>query len=733
MKIPKQRFGFRPKLLGLALLAAFGPAHAEDDEVAQLVKPESSVSAGLGVASGDSKDRTVFGQYNGLRTNDAHLLLDFDIVKRDDATGLWTNVEGRNLGLDNRELRFSQQKQGDWKYSAEYDQLTRHDLRTINTGLQNAGATSPTVVSLAAPGTGTDLNLDTRRKGMALGAEKWLTANLMFEANFKLEDKDGARLFGRGLTCAAFPNSYNLCGNTATPTGAMLMLPEPINSTTKQFEAKLNFSGEKFMLSGGYYGSFFSNANGSLNPLVSGSLWNPNGTPLNTGIAPGNTLVGFLQQPMALPPENQAHQLYVAGNYAFTPTTRATFKYAYTHATQNETFPSAFTNSPTANLGGTVNTSLAQIGLTARPVAKLSMLANLRYEDKDDKTPLALYNLTGLATNPANFFTNDQNSSRKLTGKLEASYLLPENTRATLGIDYAEVHRNRPVSTTVISGLTALREDTRELGYRAELRRSFAETLNATASYVSSKREGSSWLKPNTLPLTGVTELSDLAIYNRTGAFPMTLEDRQRDKLKLSADWTPLDMLSLQLMLEDGKDTYNAPTEKGLRDTGMRSYGIDAAYTLSDKWKLTGYLNEGYQTLQIDHSIGYLAELENNSTSLGLGVVGKPSGKLEVGGDLSYMNDRNRYRQNLSSGVALAGEGLPDVTYRVIRLKLFGKYALEKNADIRVDLVHQRAKLDEWSWGYNGTSFVYSDNTTVSMQPNQNVTFVGATYIYKLK
>ena len=106
------------------------------------------------------------------------------------------------------------------------------------------------------------------------------------------------------------------------------------------------------------------------------------------------------------------------------------------------------------------NTTLAQLGLTARPLAKLSLLANLRYEDKDDTTPLALYNLTGLATNPANFFTNNQNSSTKLTGKLEASYRLPENTQATLGIDYASVQRSRPVSSTVISGLTALREDT---------------------------------------------------------------------------------------------------------------------------------------------------------------------------------------------------------------------------------------------------------------------------------
>jgi len=718
MKTPKKQFRFSQKLLALIVLAAFGPAHAEEDEVAQLVHPESSVSAGLGAATGDSKDRTVFGQYNGLRKDSGNLLLDINVVKLQDATGLWTNLEGHNLGLDNRELRFSQNKQGDWKYSVEYSELVRRDPRTINTGLLNAGTTTPTVVSLATPGIGADLNLDIKRKGLSLGAEKWLTPNLMFEASAKNEDRSGARLSGAGIAC--MPASF---GTTVTCPGsnmaaAMLMLPEPINSTTKQFEAKLNYSGDKYMVSGGYYGSFFTNANGSLNPTVSGNLVNPDGTTLVTSSAPGNTLAGYLQQPVALPPDNQAHQLYVSGNYAFTPATRTTFKYAYTHATQNEDFGSmGLTGAPAgvSNLGGVLDSNVAQLGLTARPMDKLSMLGNLHYEDKADKTPLALYN---------GAYTNDLNSSKKLTGKLEASYKLPANLRATLGVDYATVRRDLPVSTAAVLNatlppLSGLREETKELGYRAELRRSLSETINAAVSFVQSKRDGGSWL--------------NIGPYNAVGTYPMTMLDRKRDKVKVSADWTPIDKLSLQFMLENGKDSYTGPTDKGLRDTGMRSYGVDAALSVSANWKLTGYVNRGNQTVHVDHNVGYLAELEDVNTSIGIGVVGKPTGKLEMGGDLSYLNDNNRYQQSMATGAAIVGGGLPDVTYRMTSLKLFGKYALEKNADIRVDLVHQRVRFDEWTWGYNGTPFAYSDNTTVSMQQNQSVTFLGASYVYKFR
>ena len=164
MKTPKKQFRFSQKLLALSVLAAFGPAHAEEDEVAQLVHPESSVSAGLGAATGDSKDRTIFGQYNGLRKDGVKLLLDIDVVKRDDATGLWTNLQDTILVWITANCSFSQNKQGDWKYSVDYSELVRHDPRTINTGLQNAGTTTPTVVSLATPGSGADLNLEIKRK-----------------------------------------------------------------------------------------------------------------------------------------------------------------------------------------------------------------------------------------------------------------------------------------------------------------------------------------------------------------------------------------------------------------------------------------------------------------------------------------------------------------------------------------------------------------------------------------
>lgn len=733
MIIFRQHIGFSHKLVTLAVLAAFNPVHAaEGDNISPATSLRGTASAGLAVAGGNSKDRALFGQYNGLRNQNEHLLLDADIVNQNDASGIRTTFQGSNFGLDDRELRFTQNKQGNWKYSAAYSELTRNDPRTINTGVQGIGTANLTVNGAAAR---TDVNLSTKRKNISLDAEKWLTSSIKFEASLKSEDKNGARLFGRGNTCGAYNvgRTSNFCA--AATGGAILMLPEPIDSNIKQIDARLNFSGDKYLLSAAYYGSFYTNSNGSLNTTLAGNLWHPNGT---TPIAADANLVDYMQRTMALPPDNQAHQLSLDGNYTITPATHVTFKYARTHATQNENFASAgLVNSPAGvnDLGGVVDTTLTQLGLTARPMAKLSLLANLRYEDKDDKTPLQRYSQILTAVVPTyTAYTNSTDPLKKLTGKLEASYQLPNNYRATLGADYETVNRGVFESTAKPGGLNMLREETKELGWRTELRHTMSETLNASISYLSSRRNGSSWLDATVVPVVALSDASAIAL---GGATSSSLMDRERDKLKLSADWSPSDKLTLQFMLEDGKDKYSEPhlatrDGAGLKDTGIRLYGIDASLTLSDIWKLTGYVSHGEQIQHINHSNGtapnYRAELENTNTAIGIGVRGKPSGKLDFGGDLSYLNDKNHYGQ-----LQAATTALPDVIFHQTTLKLFGKYALEKNADVRVDFIQQHTRLNEWTWENGGQSFRYSDNTTVSMKQSQNVAFIGATYIYKLK
>lgn len=730
-------------VIALVLLAAFGQASsaADGDDLGQWIKPESSVTLGVGGATGNSRDRAFFGQYSGMRTDSAYGVFDIDYVNRNDATGTWLTLTGRNLGLDNRELTITHEKQGDWKYSLSYDELVRRDPRTINTAMSGAGTATPTINRLVVPGTGSDVNLKTKREKLGLEFEKWFGQSLQFEASFKNEEKTGARLFGIGYDCASY-----VCATTQNATNtrwALLLVPEPINSTTRQFEAKLNYSGDKFVLTGGYYGSFYSNDHGNVQATVPGQLYNAIGTltTLSGAAAGGTSLQNVLQSPIALPPNNQAHQFYVSGNYAFTSTTKANFKYAYTHATQHDDFAgSGLTGAPLgrSNLGGEINTTLAQFGLTSRPLPKLTLVANVRYEDKQDKTPIDRYNIENTTT-----WYNSHMNSTKLAGKFEASYQVFDATRATLGVDYLSNKRSLPSATDVsVAGLSGLRGKTEEVGYRAELRRSLADNFSGAIAYIGSKRTGSNWYNLCTtaactpIGYGSVVPASTIVAASPTAIFPMTLKDRTREKWRMSGDWSPIDPLSLQFSLENGVDHYTTPGLKGVDHTGMVLYSIDAAWTVSDKWKLTGYWSYGEQRLEVQQGNGgYDATPKNFTSTFGLGVKGQPNGRLTVGADLIYLSDITKYNVNAASGAnanntAQAAIGLPDLKYTQLTLKAFGSYALDKQSDLRFDLVHQRVKYKDWAWDYNDVAFVYSDGTTVSTKSTQEVTFVGVSYVY---
>ena len=198
MKTSKQHLGFRQTLIALAVLSAFGPAAAQE-----VAAPQNSVTIGGTYANGDSQDRARFGLYNGMREDSSYGLFDFTYLNRDAATGLWTTIEGRNLFLDTRELTFTTRKLGDWKLTAGYNEILRSEPRTINTGMQGAGTSTPVVVRPAAVGGGQDVNLELKRKAFTLSGAKWFGGALQFEASLKSEEKEGARIFGKGFACSS--------------------------------------------------------------------------------------------------------------------------------------------------------------------------------------------------------------------------------------------------------------------------------------------------------------------------------------------------------------------------------------------------------------------------------------------------------------------------------------------------------------------------------------------------
>jgi len=661
----------RIQTLALLLAACVSPSvmGAEpDDELVELMRPDSSVSAGI-IFVDDDNSR--FGQYRGLTDDGLYGKLDLNFVTRDDATGTWLFLTGRDLGLDSRELRFEQQRQGDWQYFFEYSQTPRVEPYTVNTGLAGIGSND-----LVINGTSLrDVELETQRKAVGIGGKKHLWGDYAFQVSFKNEEKDGERLFGRGTTGG--PGNFEF-------------LAEPIDSTTRQWEAILSYTGDRLQWAAGYYGTQYDNANSALN--------------ITGGAA---ALAGFT--PIALPPDNQSHQGYLSGSYSFTPATVGNFKVAYARATQNDSFIVA--SAPgNGDLDGRVDTTQAALGLRSRPTPELTLRANVRYEDRDDKTPIRIY-YTGPGTT-----TNGENEPRSIettAAKLEASYLLPKNYRLTGSVDYEKKERSEAPIRVV-----SHRDETEELTYRVELRRSLSDTLNGAVSLVHAERDGSKFL--TTVRTTNAPYSNEVA--------PIHLADRDRNQIRLLLDWMPMELLSVQFVADSAWDDYDQRTanELGPLKGSAQHFSVDASYAISDELQATAWyafdINKAEQAA--DEGGRWVGKFRDTGHAVGLGLTGSPTSRIDMGADLQFDYYKSRIDQDSSAAVA---PEIPDVTFRRATLGLFAKYRIDKQSGVRVDFTHERIKTNDWSW----STWTYSDGTVLREEPRQNVSFVALSYFYK--
>ncbi|MBI2308229.1 MAG: MtrB/PioB family decaheme-associated outer membrane protein [Rhodocyclales bacterium] len=703
----KNKMGFQRTLLATAMLCAFGGAYGGDDEVAMLTTPDSSISAGVG---NWSSDRAQQGAYDGMRDNGAYGLVDINVSRRNEADGTWLNVVGRNLGLDPRDLSVDYTRQGDFGIGLDYSRIVRENPLDFNSGLQGKGDEAQRLVNIT-PGRGADLDLKIKRDMTGVRFFKNLMPGLDFNASFKNEEKNGERNWGARTATTSVPS----------------FLTEPIDSTTRQLDARFDYAKDKLQLSAGYYGSWYTNHN----DLVTLTAFS------NAGVA--NTTY------LSLPLDNHAHQIFVEGGYQFTPTTRGTFKASYGRAEQDDTLPTRRITGLSAavapySLDGRIDTKRAQLGLTSRPIKDLSIVANLRYDDLDEKTPQAIITAGGVKVTPQDY--------RTIAGKLEGTYRLPYGYSVTAGVDHKDQKRSIPFGSLSDQGYDAqravpMRKSVEETTYRIEGRKSMSETINGTVAYSRSDRDGSSY--------NVIDNVAGLASANaRNLVNPMHISDRVRDKWRMALDWAPVEKFSAQFSVDYANDDYSTKSGRpyGLIDGSAMIYAVDANYALTDEWSLTAWYshddtkarNRLGTTLNTAAASTKTADLRERGDSIGLGLRGEISSRLAIGADYQWSKTKSEYPQELGTGAVAATSPmspLSDINNRLTRLSLFGKYKLDKVSELRFDYIFERWKTDDWTWQFSdGSPFVYgvnTDGTRVSFDDHQTSHFVGARYIYRFQ
>src|SRR5689334_7192703 len=204
---------FKMTGITVALVAAIGPARAADAEVADSMHLDANaLGAGLAYAGSDAPR---FGEYNGINKKGAYGILDFNRVTRDDETGEWFRAFGRNVGLEDFQIRIEQSRQGDWGYYVDYGRIPRFEPLTPVTAVSGIGTNNLTVPTTLT--TGGNLPLSTRRDALEVGLEKFVSGNWDMQVSFRTEDKQGARIFGRGSTGTGPAGSFGLFEFTPEP------------------------------------------------------------------------------------------------------------------------------------------------------------------------------------------------------------------------------------------------------------------------------------------------------------------------------------------------------------------------------------------------------------------------------------------------------------------------------------------------------------------------------------
>lgn len=709
---------FKLSTLSAAVVLAYGlPVQAENGDFAELIRPDSNISVGVGY---QNNDRPQFGIYDGMRDDGGSLLLDADIKKRDDATGTWNELRINNLGLDSREIYLGHSRQGDYGISFDYSRIPRENPYTFNSGITGLGTTAVTVPTTPIlPGTGTNIGIGTKRDRYTIMLNKSLNRSFEVNVKFRQEEKDGLRNWGSNATGSSNPS----------------FLVEPIDSTTQQLDIIANYLSKALQLQGGYYGSWFKNDNSLIN--------------VNAGTAY-----------IALPPDNEAHQLYLNGAYIFSPTTKATMRLAKTWGKQDD--QSLISLVPTlAGFNGVtakMESTEAQLGISSRVAKEVSLLANINYQDRNDKTPHIPFTSSNDETTPHDF-TN-------LNAKVEANWRVKSGVSLLGGIyqDYrersipfAELNNvpadpsNGGANWTVPAVSTNEREvpyrhKDKETTYKVQATGNLTDDLNGSLAYSHSKRDGSGFLWADQQNLIS----------------PLHMADRDRDKVGVKFDWSPRESVSIQAQYAHTMDDYgtnglngdfvaangNVLYGTGIRDGSAQLFSLDASFALNDKWQLNAWYSRDdtkakQYAFQNNFGVDPIrkTDLRDVGDTLGVGVKGNVSGKLEVGADLQWTRTESQYDQTNSNDQTNLVEGLPTITNKALRLALNGTYDLDKKSKVRVDLIHERWHTNDWTWMmWNSTATAllpyYSygvDGTTVTAKNKQTSNIIGVRYIYNFQ
>jgi MtrB/PioB family decaheme-associated outer membrane protein len=437
----------------------------------------------------------------------------------------------------------------------------------------------------------------------------------------------------------------------------------------------------------GYDGSLFRNEHDAIN-------WN------NPGAGPATGRI-------AESPDNQFHQLSALLGYQLSDRTRLGAKFARGRMTQDQGFLPYSTSAvtPTGNLNGEVDTTLAKLEINSRPMPRLRLDASYTFSDRDNGTPVHAYayQVTDSPISLSSRLNRPYSFTQNLV-RLKAGYRIGNGTDLSGGFDNDKMARTYQQA-----------EQTEDRTIWAKLKLQPLEGLDTTLKISHADRDASAY---------------DPAAYGSPEtplmkAFEMA--DRARDKAGFDLGWAARDNVNVGLSLDYYKDAYKNMV-LGLTEASGFTATPSLNYAINDKMSASlYYTHEKLKSEQAGQEwIGVTpnwVEADTNQTdTVGLSVNWKAiARKLDVGADLVYSEFTGKMRYP-------GYTDLPEVHSTLTALGVHGTYAFKENMSMRVDYRYE--KYDETDWANANVPTVLTLGAAPTNQETHLI-FVSVRYAFK--
>ena len=718
MKTNKEHFAVSKLTLAvqgalMVMLALPLGAYAEDEDVAALTHPTSTVEFGVGATS---KDSAKFGEYNGLDKKGAFGVGNFNVRggdvynSHDGGEGLnsW-DIKGTDLGTTSRELSGAVSQQGKWSFGIGYSEL-RHNISdsyqtpfqgsmggnrftlpstfgvinttsTVASGMR--GSNTLTAAQLAAFNT---QDVHTDRKNSSLNAKYNIDSNWDVRFDFNHLVQSGAKLLGVAGDQANDSGITGIVWAGQTP----MVLMNPTNYTTDTFNLGLDWSGEKAHVSASYYGSIFKDAYNGLsfdNPFVKCAITAANAT---------GTAAVFPMDTMSTMPSNDFHQLNLTGGYSLTQATKMAGGLSYGRNTQNDTYSSSGLipagTLPQNSLNGLVITKHADLKLTNQTTRDLVLSGGFKYNERDNQTASSSYQFNTIneaGTAVAGTSVNTPMSNRKTQIELAGDYRIDSNQKLLLSYEHEQIRRwcnnaaaNNMQGTlntayngpwTYSAATCAQVPTSKENKLAANYKLRVTEDVNINAGYGYSRRKADvspSFYNPMQALLGGAGGEG----FEVNGFIAYFQASRTEQLLKAGVNWQASDKLSLAMSGRYTDDNYDSTY--GVQNGKSWGLNLDSTYSYDDTGSISAYLTSQNSTRDLTDLQGAAASvvatanvynvpngatwtntLKENDTTVGLGTKkgGLMGGKLELSGDLTYSLGKSSYGTHFNYAAATTG------------------------------------------------------------------------------